>query len=43
MPSVVYFGSPRQARLDANETLPAKLDLILNRLNLRERVRVKPS
>ena len=38
MPPVVYFGSPRQARLDADETLPAKLDLILNHLNLRERV-----
>ena len=38
MSSVVYFGSPRQARLDANETLPAKLDLILERLKLRERV-----
>jgi uncharacterized protein len=39
MPSVVYFGSPRQARLEAKETLPAKLDLILDRLNLRERVK----
>ena len=36
--SQVYFGSPRQARLDANETLPAKLDLILERLHLRDRV-----
>ena len=27
--SIVYFGSPRQARLEAKETLPAKLDLIL--------------
>ena len=32
MPSIVYFGSARQARLEANETLPAKLDLILERL-----------
>lgn len=39
MASVVYYGSPRQARWDANETLPAKLDLIIDRLNLRERVK----
>jgi hypothetical protein len=39
MPSTVYYGSPRQARLDAKETLPAKLDLILEALNLRERVK----
>ena len=39
MPSTVYFGSPRQARLEAKETLPAKLDLILERLKLRERVK----
>lgn len=39
MPSTVYYGSPRQARLEAKETLPAKLDLILERLNLRERVK----
>ncbi len=39
MPSKVYFGSPRQARLEARETLPAKLDLILERLRLRERVK----
>jgi uncharacterized protein len=39
MPSTVYFGSARQARLEANETLPAKLDLILERLNLRARVK----
>jgi uncharacterized protein len=38
MASIVYFGSPRQARLVAEETLPAKLDLIIERLNLRERV-----
>ncbi len=35
----VYFGSPRQCRLEAKETLPAKLDLILERLNLRDRVK----
>lgn len=39
MASTVYYGSPRQARLVAEETLPAKLDLILDRLNLRERVK----
>ena len=39
MPSTVYFGSARQARLEARESLPAKLDLILERLQLRERVK----
>jgi uncharacterized protein len=39
MTSTVYFGSPRQAHLDAKESLPAKLDLILERLHLRERVK----
>jgi uncharacterized Fe-S center protein len=39
MSSIVYFGSPRQTRLDAGETLPAKLDLILDRLQLRDRVK----
>jgi uncharacterized protein (DUF362 family) len=39
MTSKVFYGSPRQARLKANETLPAKLDLILKELHLRERVR----
>jgi hypothetical protein len=39
MPSKVFFGSPRQARLEAKETLPAKLDLILEQLHLRERVK----
>ena len=39
MTSPVYFGSPRQARLEAKETLPAKLDLILERLLLRDRVK----
>jgi uncharacterized Fe-S center protein len=39
MPSVVYYGSPRQARLEARETLPAKLELILDALHLRERVK----
>lgn len=39
MSSKVFYGSPRQARLKAEETLPAKLDLILDRLNVRERVK----
>ncbi len=37
--SIVYFGSARQARLEASETLPAKLDLVLEKLNIRERVK----
>jgi len=39
MPSKVYYGSPHQARLEAKETLPAKLDLILDQLHLRDRVK----
>ena len=39
MTSTVFWGSPRQARLEAKETLPAKLDLILDRLHLRDRVK----
>jgi uncharacterized Fe-S center protein len=35
----VFFGSAHQAALDARETLPAKLDLILEQLQLRQRVR----
>ncbi len=35
----VYWGSPHQTQLDPNETLPAKLDLVLDRLRLRERVK----
>jgi uncharacterized protein len=38
MPSKVFFGSARQARLDAKETLPAKLDLIIDQLHIRDRV-----
>jgi uncharacterized protein len=38
MPSKVFFGSAHQARLDAKETLPAKLDLILDQLHIRDRV-----
>ena len=39
MPSKVYFGSAHQSLLEAKETLPAKLDLILEQLHLRERVK----
>ncbi len=39
MASKVFWGSPRQAHLTANETLPAKLDLILNELHLCDRVK----
>lgn len=39
MKSTVYYGSPRQSRLEANETLPAKLDLIIDRLQIRDRVK----
>jgi len=39
MSTPVYFGSARQKRLRADETLPARLDRILERLNLRERVK----
>ncbi len=37
--AIVYFGSPRQARWEAGETLPAKLDLILEKLAIRDRVK----
>jgi hypothetical protein len=37
--AVVYFGSARQARLEAKETLPAKLDLIIDKLGIRDRVK----
>jgi uncharacterized protein len=39
MPSKVFYGSPHQARLEAKETLPAKLDLIIDELHLRDRVK----
>jgi uncharacterized Fe-S center protein len=39
MTSTVFWGSPRQARIGPEETLPAKLDLIISRLNLRDRVK----
>ena len=37
--SVVYYGSPRQAQLNAKGTLPAKLDIIMERLEIRQRVK----
>jgi uncharacterized protein len=39
MPSKVFFGSARQTRLEAKETLPAKLDMILERLGIKDRVK----
>ena len=39
MTSQVFFGSARQARLEAKVTLPAKLDLIIEQLHLRDRVK----
>ncbi len=39
MTSIVYYGSPKQNELDAKQTLPAKLDLILEKLHLRDRVK----
>ena len=39
MASKVFFGSARQARLEAKETLPAKLDLIIDQLHIRDRVK----
>ncbi len=39
MPSKVYFGTAHQSLLEAKETLPAKLDLILEQLHLRDRVK----
>jgi uncharacterized Fe-S center protein len=39
MPSKVFWGSPRQAVIGVEETLPAKLDLILERLQVRDRVK----
>ncbi|HQK93969.1 MAG TPA: DUF362 domain-containing protein [Armatimonadota bacterium] len=35
----VFFASPRQKALRAEETLPSKLDLILDRLHIRDRVK----
>lgn len=38
-PASVYYGPARQTRLVAGESLPAKLDLILEKLALRDRVK----
>ncbi|HEX9118070.1 MAG TPA: DUF362 domain-containing protein [Anaerolineae bacterium] len=39
MGSTVYFGDARQSKLDAQETLPIKLDRILEALHVRDRVK----
>jgi uncharacterized Fe-S center protein len=39
MVSTVFYGSPRQAQLKADESLPAKLDLILEKIKIRARVK----
>jgi hypothetical protein len=39
MKSIVYFATAKQAWLGAEETLPCKLDLIVERLKIRERVK----
>jgi len=39
MAAKVFYGSPRQSRLEASETLPMKLDKILDALHLRDRVK----
>jgi uncharacterized Fe-S center protein len=39
MPVPVYYGSAKCRRLRADETLPAKLDRILDRLAIRDRVK----
>jgi hypothetical protein len=41
MAATVYFGSILQTNMTWTETLPAKLDLILERLKIRERVKDK--
>jgi len=39
MKATVFFATAKQAWLDAGETLPCKLDLIVERLKIRERVK----
>jgi uncharacterized Fe-S center protein len=39
MPSIIYYASPRQTRLEAEETLPIKLDRIVDKLAIRDRVK----
>lgn len=41
MPNIVYFATAKQNRLRAEETLPAKLDLIIDKLDLKSRVKDK--
>lgn len=41
MSSRVFFGSARQRKLASADTLPAKLDLIINQLRIRDRVAKK--
>lgn len=41
MTSTVFYGSPRQAKLKAEETLPAKLDLLIEKLKIQDRVKDK--
>ena len=41
MASPVYFATAKQNRLRAEETLPAKLDLILEKLDIKSRVKDK--
>lgn len=41
MATQVFWGSPRQTQLSHSETLPAKLDLIIERLRIKERVQDK--
>lgn len=41
MPAKVFFGSAKQRKLSASDTLPAKLDLVLNQIKIRERVNKK--
>jgi len=39
MTAKVFYGSPKQSRLDASETLPMKLEKILDALHIRDRVK----
>jgi uncharacterized Fe-S center protein len=39
MANGVFFGSAKQSRLEAKESLPAKLDLILEKLGIKDRVK----
>lgn len=41
MPVPVYFASAKQSRIRAEETLPAKLDVIVERLGIADRVKGK--